>query len=650
MSSAGSAGVAALIAYLAFGAHGHATVSASITGSLATVSAGTTAVGSRQQVGANPRPKASACQRCLHPLGTEPSHRTARDLIDEFFASAKKQRQRYSLNALIAIVPDPIDSHLDWAYDGAIEAIRRAEERSNHVIDRFWLPWQVADSTALRGISSDEVAPWRRHPGVMLFRGADPAHHTLSVVFLVGEVPTGGIHKEALLEALRERDSVLSDASFAVDFDTRAIIRLVGPVFSGSAVSLADVLRSWLQKTSHSAVRRIEIVSGGATSSSNRLILGDPPLRFHATVFPDAALQEVAQAAIDDLGIDRSHVALLTEGTTQYGQSQIQIQTAGSRAQTPKATNDSEPIEITFPSNISSLRTEYARHPPALQDGEPAPVARLPLTLADSSRFAEVPAAVSYLTPASTELVLNEIARTLIAHRVRVLGIVATDVRDALFLASEVKRRVPDLQLFMYQSNVLFQRPEYASALRGTLIFSTYPLLAENQAWNRTATNRERLFFGSEIAEAIYNATLLQIDSSVALVDYAPPLLDMAASRPPIWVTVVGRNGISPVMTASPPTPDDARYVWPRYAPSTPTGQETSDPSPGSTLQLLLLDVITMAAMWFLDRQAHGGTRVRRAAGNSELARSRPFAPVALVAQWRAKIRMLSQANPNAKP
>ena len=66
---------------------------------------------------------------------------------------------------------------------------------------------------------------------------------------------------------------------------------------------------------------------------------------------------------------------------------------------------------------------------------------------------------LSQLTAPSTELLLAQIERSLLAHHVRAVGILATDVRDELFLADEIRRRLPDVQLFFYGSNVLRLRP-----------------------------------------------------------------------------------------------------------------------------------------------------------------------------------------------
>ena len=47
---------------------------------------------------------------------------------------------RDSLQVIVASIPDPFDSHLDWAYDAYLEAFRRSLASAGYVPDRYWLP------------------------------------------------------------------------------------------------------------------------------------------------------------------------------------------------------------------------------------------------------------------------------------------------------------------------------------------------------------------------------------------------------------------------------------------------------------------------------------------------------------------------------
>ena len=138
--------------------------------------------------------------------------------------------RRETLRIFILTLPDPVSSHLDWSYDAELESMRRAMEHSGYVIDRFWLPWRTtADTTAGRLGVADSL-PGARWPGVMLFRRGNTSEDALVLVYVVGEVPTSGIHRLAMKEALEERRRLLPIDSVSPTTDT---VRVIGPAFSG---------------------------------------------------------------------------------------------------------------------------------------------------------------------------------------------------------------------------------------------------------------------------------------------------------------------------------------------------------------------------------------------------------------------------------
>jgi hypothetical protein len=208
-------------------------------------------------------------------------------------------------------------------------------------------------------------------------------------------------------------------------------------------------------------------------------------------------------------------------------------------------------LRIPFPMNVSSLRAEYAkeglyaRGTDSATGGSP----HMRLDLRDSLRSLETPAVSSpNLTAASVELLLDEIARTLRAHDIRAAVLFATDVRDKLFLADELRRRLPDLRLAMTGTNALLLRADHNGALRGALVASTYPLFLENQFWDpRRAGDRYRQPFQSDIAQGVYNAILTQLGRPELRAEYAEPFAPRDSVRPPVWVMLVGARGYQPL-------------------------------------------------------------------------------------------------------
>src|SRR5262249_14846462 len=113
----------------------------------------------------------------------------------------------YKIEYIIATLPDPIDSRLDYMFDRNLDAIQRAIAEAGYTFDRYSLPWDrnsAASSVVLPADPNTTQTPARHlyEPGVILFRGRDRL--SLLFLFLVGETPTGGINQVAFQNALRQ--------------------------------------------------------------------------------------------------------------------------------------------------------------------------------------------------------------------------------------------------------------------------------------------------------------------------------------------------------------------------------------------------------------------------------------------------------------
>ena len=535
-------------------------------------------------------------------------------LLHDFFgthwdSTSTAAPDTFQLRVLIATVPDPYDSHMDWSFDAMVEAIRRALETAGFVTDRFWFPG-ARDSTDW-GAAKTRVLTREVRPGVMLLRQTALHADTLLLLYLVPELPTRGIYKAALRTALEERFALQHHHDLPLRADLAEPIRIIGPTFSGSALSLQLVMRGWAgsMDSAKQAREPVEIVTGSATGFSNLATLNCHQLRmrFRATINPDQALDRLlADEVLPRLGLHPSDVALLRESSTQYGRGLVDVETrtaAGSetcRADAvpapssgtssglaPVDSGSAQPPErqfviIPFPMSISSLRSEYQRVPAGTPDQPPIPGAteapRLPLDLLDPSRPKEDLPVTSRLSPVALDLILDEVARTLTRRQIRLVGLLATDVRDKLFLGDEIRKRVRDVQFFTYESNVLYLRSDRSQALRGMLVFSTYPLILENQWMSAATPASQRFAFGSDGAEGVYNATLLQLGNPGAMQDYRMGRRKSAVPRPPVWLTTVGNRAFQPVLrypggdstyvaSGCPPVDCPGQTAWPRGLP-----------------------------------------------------------------------------------
>jgi hypothetical protein len=209
------------------------------------------------------------------------------------------------LKIVVATVPDPIAPPLRQQFDDSIVAIQRAAEAAGFILDRLDLPWptpnaarpadelanefeirlkeesssssETPGSAALSARKRAEAPPraskgrngtakvlpryfiatrgdavganrFESDPGLMLFRSTSETKPELLVVFLVGEVPTSGIHPKAMRSAL-DQTSWLCDWKKCADDPAAnevfqvAVARRVNLSFS---LQLIPVLRTRL--------------------------------------------------------------------------------------------------------------------------------------------------------------------------------------------------------------------------------------------------------------------------------------------------------------------------------------------------------------------------------------------------------------------
>jgi hypothetical protein len=121
-------------------------------------------------------------------------------------------KQPYQIKAMIATVPDPVNSHRVLQYDRALEAIERAVSSASYTFDRYWIPWDEVYSLPQSDPDKLAAIDEKRHrreeqPGVLLFRKSE---NDLLAVFLVGETPTSGINKIAFVHAVEYSNTLHS--------------------------------------------------------------------------------------------------------------------------------------------------------------------------------------------------------------------------------------------------------------------------------------------------------------------------------------------------------------------------------------------------------------------------------------------------------
>ncbi len=224
-------------------------------------------------------------------LGDSDRHSDLGDLI-------AADGDRVAAEFLIVTVPDPLDTRLGYRFDAALDAVQMAVESQRWNLDRSWLPWcpagrQLTARSDLKPVidAATQLPLHETQPGVLMFRKPRMPEDTrrsqrLLFVLMVGESPTTGVAKQPLVKCLEiirsyhrrrgsdERLQCVSDGldRFVIEPVAAGMlgpkplgrilialpsvlkslvalntldIRIVGPMFSGSQQSLAQVLSGW---------------------------------------------------------------------------------------------------------------------------------------------------------------------------------------------------------------------------------------------------------------------------------------------------------------------------------------------------------------------------------------------------------------------
>jgi hypothetical protein len=315
---------------------------------------------------------------------------------------------------------------------------------------------------------------------------------------------------------------------------------MLGPSFSGSAFSLRSAIQTFVCPPEDGSC--FHLVSSSAT---NRRALDE--LRHSSNISLTEVLHDDEYAlghfltfTHDQLHVRNQDIALLTEDATDYAHN---------------AGGNSDVLTITFPREIAQLRNAYPDPTTVGADGKTVAVPQQGLTLTlkgSPTSQDDVPPFSAGQLPLSQEAVLLNIASTLRREQIRMVGILATDIFDTLFLSRFLRSACPDIRIFVIQSDLLMARATEEIPLEGALAVTTYPLIGRNQYWTSARTNsrRHRNLLASAPTESTYNATLVLLHditgASDSPLDYSSPL-HPGTTQPPLWLTVIGHNGYWPL-------------------------------------------------------------------------------------------------------
>ncbi len=497
------------------------------------------------------------------------------------------------IDFLIATLPDPIDSGLPHMFDRMFGSIQAALQADGYLLSSFDLPWQncplghgQSSEESKKGKDKDdkdkqkdcEEEPWDTQPGLLLVNNAEKT--SLLLVYVVGETPASGIHQEALHAALDEvawfcgwsnegSDPFLQSLGRSSQACKEKKVSLLGPTFSGSAQSLDFALSSWMDSTGRSNNVSLRMISGTATAidldGSFQNVKAfyqdrDTPssFTFSSMQVPDkvASCKLLEYLKHVEPDPNRRRIALLSEGGTVYGQQDRKENLDRERSPCPE-NQDTEIRQIWFPRHISQLRAALEKVRQSQQQASPQlPSSQKGLSLAQALEEVNQPQdtdavpPLSQLDPATAEQVTAQLLSTISHEGYRYVGIIATDVRDTIFLAQEVREHCPSTVLFTFNPDLLFLHAEVNSSLRGMLLVTSYPLFNPNLLWSPPhpppGNNHVMMQFPDQGSEGVYNATLALLGQDERMLEYGLPFRH-EPTLAPVWITVVGRNQMWPV-------------------------------------------------------------------------------------------------------
>ncbi len=486
-------------------------------------------------------------------------------------SNLREDPHRLDIRAILAIVPDPVHSHLALEFDRSIDSLMQAAADNRYLGSDYWLPWKNPHTSSsltesLSAANPTEVNRSReQQPGLIILKYSPASdekdvqwasYHRVIYLFLVGESPALGMNGAQLRNAIRY-EGMLRNRYHArlsmSDDDTQ--LAVIGPRSSGAASALREgLLDSTFDEDSKGSKDKkkpapsgpgeskeiTQVVAAGTTSTfiaANELNAPSSSRTITYTSFGENTTfeEDVLLEALRGSHSDARHIAILSEDDTVFGE-----------ASSPRRSY--QPLYIRFPREISLLRNAQIE-----QNGKPAsssdaPSPYLNLSLKDSSADDTVPQFSSAQTPLSQEAQLMAIAHQLQRAHVEYILITASNILDELFLAQFLHRACPDSRIVFYNGgDLLIERDVDNSRYIGSVTVSPYNLTTLS-----TPFTAGRAFSDSQ-AEAVYNAaSYIFWKGSGYSLSQSPRLSGYLRGenqnlQAALWATAVGTDGYYPL-------------------------------------------------------------------------------------------------------
>ena len=345
----------------------------------------------------------------------------------------------------------------------------------------------------------------------------------IRALYVVTDTATYGLSDHGLLEAARrireqinrERPSTTQPHISLLAFPScpakdGAPLVVLGPDFSGALDSVGEQSAA----VTRGPIKAICLVSGGATNPTNHLVHESYSKVHYVPLALDdwTKLAHVAGLAQQLLGLKDStlgvfkDVTILAEAST-FGSGVCE------KPDSPAPNYSSRASELLlaeqlchdarmlyFPASIADLRDEVQQQQDAARRDAHNPLHlavpddQLPLQMRAENGSEYPESRQSESTTASKQLALEQLLTTLSALKPpKLVIIVATDVRDRLFLFDKLRERLPRAMFVDLDADNLVAHPTYLHASRGALAIGSAKLLVNGRMEDdrRAASKRQ---------------------------------------------------------------------------------------------------------------------------------------------------------------
>jgi hypothetical protein len=564
-----------------------------------------------------------------HQLPYDENLGAAKKVLDRFFGSNTPFTYSDSLpqdvHYVVALAPDPSHTNLGLLFDREISLLVQAAQDQGYDYNSSWLPWRKQEPEALTDLGDQQYASELTEgrescPGILLFRKrpdptsgsttADSPYQGSLLVFVVGEQPTEGMNDYQWSNAIAWLAAYALSNAPTDQNSNDGVLRLLGPTFTGSLVSLERGLTNAYTKNDQFPKKFPDArVLSGSVSGCSAIHWFEshlPQPKNGANQLYFGTFQEN-----DDLHIFRfldyvkgdgtqpSDVAILSEDETAYAAGVLDdpSQSVNDPCIFPYA-RENRPVNLVYPRDISALRNAYQEQSvfdssaPNLKDHQHAILHESAGQGIPADNVTDtVPSFGGSVAAIDQESYLYGLVDFLRTHHTRYLILRCTNPLDFLFLTRFFHRAYPDARIVTVGSDLLVRREIDTTEFRGVLTLSSYPLLPRDQHWSAiTQDNWWRLWhnhlvFQGHLSEGMYiamrylllNKTLIHSQPPISVApliqvqppestdpihiqriiptpDYEDPFWLRSgpadrhfANRPPTWLSAVGRDGYWPI-------------------------------------------------------------------------------------------------------